>query len=79
MTFKGYAESTARGFKTFQIKIPDTHIKNQLKRDEQNIAYLKENAKAYKEYNNSYLNALVEAQNTTQQSLVDNINFRMKT
>ena len=77
MTFKGFAESSARGFKSFQIQLPTKEVLANMKEaSNRELGYKKSNLQAYKENRREYLNALVAGQNATSKSLKEAQTFR---
>ena len=77
MTFKGFAESSARGFKSFQIQLPTKEVLANMKEaSNRELGYKKENLTAYKESRREYLNQLVSNQNIQSKNLREVQDFR---
>ena len=77
MTFKGFAESSARGFKTFQIQLPTKEVLANMKQaSDTELGYKKEDLQTYKEHRREYLTQLNKNHNQQSQNLKDRIDFR---
>ena len=77
MTFKGFAESSARGFKSFQIQLPTKEVLTRMREaSNRELGYKKDNLQAYKESRREYLNTLVSNHNIQSKNLKEVQDFR---
>ena len=77
MTFKGFAESSARGFKSFQIQLPTKEVLARMREaSNRELGYKKDNLQAYKESRREYLNTLVSNHNIQSKNLKEVQDFR---